>query len=320
MEKSDIKVGLAEESEITISVSKQELKKHKKQKQRTKKWRKERLGRWTGSQFKALMTCGSGKGKLDWDNLDRLFSFGRTSIKYIYENAMERKTGIYIDEGEGTWQMRYGTRVEPLIQKATKKRLKEMGVKGKLKEVGFKQFPDIPNAGVSSDSILINKRKETVASVEMKACTNWGTHYERTFESTTENSKDFWQVQSQMKAHDVNCCYYVVAQPPQDIKKYLFYQGDIMDLYEDWVKECPITIEIVKASRVHIEALIKRITIVEDALNDWLSMGGVLENHLNINIRRYEKEPDKLNKYIPPLPQLKLKKDFFSSKKKRKKK
>jgi hypothetical protein len=320
MKKSDIKIKEAESSEITVSVSKKELKRENKKLQRTKKWREERRGNWTGSQLKSLASCGPGKSKLDWDNLDRLFSFGATAIKYIYENAMERKTGRYIDDGEGTWAMRYGTKVEPLIQKATKKKLKEMKVKGKLKEVGYKPFEDIPNAGVSSDSILVNKKGKTIASVEMKACTSWGTHYERTFEITSESSKDFWQVQGQIKAHEVDVCYYVVAQPPEDIKKYLFYQGDIMDLYDDFCKECPISIEIVKRSKLHIDALIKRITIAEDALNDWLAMGGSLKKHLDMTIKHYEKDPEKLEKYIPTLPLKKLDKDFFSSKKKKVKK
>lgn len=300
MKKSKIKVKKTEESDISIVFTKSERKREKKKLQRTKKWREERRGNWTGSQLKNLMSNGQGKSRFKWDNLDRLFSFGQTAIKYIYENAMERKTGRYIDDGEGTWQMRYGTKVEPLIKKATKEKLEEMKVFGKIKSVGYKSFPTIINAGVSSDAILVDDKKKTLATVEMKACTNWQTHYERTFEVTDESSKDFWQIQGQTLAHEVSVCYYVVAQPPQDIKKYLFYQGDIMDLYADFVKECKISIEIVKASQSHCEALIKRITIAEDALNDWLSGGGGLRDTLNKTIAFYEKEPEKLNKYIPP--------------------
>jgi hypothetical protein len=304
-----------------INFSKKERKREKKKLQRTKIWREERRGNWTGSQLKNLMSCGQGKGRLAWDNLDRLFSFGLTSIKYIYENAMERKTGRYIDDGEGTWQMQYGTKVEPLIQKATKAKLKEMGVKGKIKSVGYKSFSGIPNAGVSSDSILIDKNGKTIATVEMKACTSWQTHYDRTFDLTSEKSKDFWQIQGQTIAHEVEVCYYVVAEPPSDIKKYLFYQGDIMEMYEEFCKECKISIEIVNSSKLHCEALIKRITMAEDGLNDWLSIKGAgLKQQLDKTVMLYEKDPTKLNKYIAPLPFINKRNPNFFSKKKTKRK
>lgn len=291
-----------EESSIKIKVSKKEKKVAKKKLEANKKWREDRRGNWTGVQFKNLMSCGPGKGRLAWDNLDRLFSFGATALKSIYENAMERKTGRYIEEGEGTYQMRYGTRVEPLIAKFTKAELKRMKVKGKMKTAGYKSFPNIPNSGVTSDAILVDKNEKTIASVEMKACTTWNTHYDRTFNLTDEKSKDFWQIGGQTIAHSVDICYYAVAEPPQDIKKYLFYNGNIMDMYDDFIKECKITIEVVKPSQLHKEALTKRIIIAEDTLNDWLSMQESLKKNLDETIALYEKEPKRLNKYIPPFP------------------
>ena len=267
--------------------------------QRTEKWREDRRGRWTGSQQKNLMSCSSQGGKLSWNDVEKLFHFGSTALKYIYENAMERKTGRYVDMGRGTAEMRYGTKVEPLIAKATKRKLKELGIKGKLKDVGFKQFPTMPNAGVSSDSILVHKKTDkTLASVEMKACTNWNTHFERTFEFMDEKSKDFWQTQGQMIAWDVDICYYVVAEPPINISKYLMYDGDIMDLYKDFLKECPISVQTVKASKTHQHALLKRICISEKALNDFLNKGGNLKEILYRSIDFYKDNKDKLNQYI----------------------
>lgn len=289
----------AKESSLKLNVPKvKKIKKNKKDLQRTEAWKEDRKGRWTGSQFTALMTCSQGKGNLKWDNIDKIFEFGKTALKYIYENAMERKTGRYIDEGDGTQQMRYGTLVEPLIAKAAKKLLKK---EGKLKKVGFKEFPTMPNAGVSSDRILKNKKGKTIAAVEMKACTNWGTHYERTFESINEGSKDFWQVQGQTVAWEVDTAYYIVAEPPSDIKKYLYYEGDIMDLYKEFLKDCPLSLIKVKASRLHQEALLKRVCIAEQALNDWISLGGNLKKTLDKTIEHFHNNPKDLNKYIPPL-------------------
>jgi len=165
MGKSDFKKP--KQSDIELDLPKQKKVKKAKDLQRTEKWRLERLGRWTGSQLKNLMSCSQSGGRISWNEIDKLFHFGNTALKYIYENAMERKTGRYIDMGQGTKEMQYGTKVEPLIQKATKRKLKEMGVKGKIKSVGFKPFPTIPNAGVSSDSIFEDKNGIVLASVAL---------------------------------------------------------------------------------------------------------------------------------------------------------
>lgn len=279
--------------EGTISQDKQES-----QLQRTEQWRIDRMGRWTGSQQKNLMSCSPAGGKLSWYDDDKIFHIGAGFLKYLYENAMERKTGRYTDMGRGTAEMRYGTRVEPLINKATKKKLKKMGVKGKMKDVGFVQFPTMPNAGVSSDSILVVKPK-TVATVEMKACTNWNTHYERTFEATDEKSKDFWQTQGQMIAWQVDKCYYVVAQPPTNIDKYLYHDGDILEMYDEFKKECPISIEVIKASKTHQNALLKRIAIAEKTLVDWLKdTDQNLKELLYKTIEYYKNNREELNIYI----------------------
>lgn len=289
------------ESDLLVNLKVESPKKEKKKDlQRTTDWHLDRLGRWTGSQLKNLMSCSPAGGKLSWNDVDKLFYFGTTPLKYIYENAMERKSGKYVDMGKGTSEMQYGTKVEPLIQKATKKKLKEMGISGKIKSVGFKTFPTMPNAGVSSDSILVDKAtKKTIASVEMKACTSWGTHYERTFESMDEKGIDFWQTQGQMIAWEVDITYYVVAEPPININKYLYYDGDIMDLYDDFEKECPIVIQEIKASKTHQNALLKRICIAEDSVREFLEDPKVnLKHILYKKIDHYKKNRELLNVYI----------------------
>lgn len=286
---------------IDIKIDSVPVKKKKsKDLQRTEDWHKERSGRWTGSQQKTVMSCSPSGSKLSWNDIDKIFHFGTSALKYIYENSMERKSGKYVDMGNGTKEMQYGTKVEPLIQKATKLKLKEMGIEGKIKNVGFKQFPTMPNAGVSSDSILVNKKtKKTIASVEMKACTSWGTHYERTFEALDEKGMDFWQTQSQMIAWEVDITYYVVAEPPINIAKYLYYDGDIMDLFDEFLKECPISIQKIKASKSHQNALLKRICIAEDSVREFLEDTTVdLKHILYKKIDFYKNNKEKLNIYI----------------------
>lgn len=288
------------ESNIKLNIKIEKPKKDKKKKelQRTENWRLERLGRWTGSQLKNLMSCSASGGKISWNEFDKIFMFGNTALKYIYENAMERKTQRYIEMGPGTKDMQYGTKVEPLIAKATKKELKKMGVVGKLKAVGFKPFPTMPNAGVSSDSVLEDENENVIASVEMKACCSWSSHYDRTFEVVDEKGIDFWQTQGQMISWEVPITYYVVAQPPVDIAKYLYYDGDIMDLYKEFEKECQISIQVIKASKTHQNALLKRICIGEVTINQFLESGGNLKELLYKNLDFYKQNKDELNIYI----------------------
>ena len=283
-----------EKSKIVLNIQKAPKKSNKKELQRTDEWQKKRMGRFTASQFKNLMSCSSKVSRKPWDDIEKLFGFGTSSIKYLYENAMERKTQRYIDTGKGTAAMQYGTRVEPLIQKAAKRQLKKIGVVGKLKEVGFKEFEGLPNAGASSDSIIVNKKKQTLASVEIKTCSSWGTHFDRTFEEITDKSIDFWQIQAQMIAWKVDLCYYIVAEPPADIRKYVYHDGDIMDLYDDFVAECGISIQVIKASKIHQDSLIKRIIIAEKCLTDWLNMGGNLKETFDDTVKHFQENTDLL--------------------------
>lgn len=245
--------------------------------QRTEQWREERKGNWTGSQFKNCMTCNSKGAKFDWFHTDKVFYFSEGAIKYIFANAMERKTGRYI-ETSSTKEMKYGTIIEPLIFKRAAGELEKQGLV--LKLVGFKVFDNLPTAGVSSDAIVENNQGELVASGEFKACSSWSTLYERTFELMDEKGTDFWQTQGQMLAWNVEQNYYVVASPPQDITLYLNYKGDIMDLYDYWCNETEITIQVVKKSPIHLNALSKRLEIIESTTNRWLCEGGNLKEIL----------------------------------------
>ena len=255
--------------------------------QRTEEWQQQRKGCWTGSQKKALMSCGRSGGRISWLEPSKVFDFGDTALKYIYENAMERKTGRYIDKGQGTTEIRYGTVVEPLIVKMLKKELKKQGSKLKYEPVGFKEYPNINTAGVSADGVL-NLKKVPYAVVEMKACTSWQTHYDRTFNFTDDKSIDFWQMQSEMIAWGVKECYYVVAEPPSDIRKYVYYDGNILDLYKDFKKEVSINIEVVKASEIHQKALVHRVIIAEEVLNRFLTKGGDLKEVLYRTIDEFK--------------------------------
>ena len=245
--------------------------------QRSEQWFKQRSFCYTGSRGKSIMACSSKGARMSWDNPDKITEFSSGIISYIYETAMQRKTNRYI-KGASTTDMKYGTIVEPLIERRSREQyFNELNMQ--RVSVGFKEFPNRPYAGASADDI-ITKNDEIIAVVENKACTSWNAHYKRTYENTDESSIDFWQTQMEMIAWEVDLCYYVVISPPTDITKYVYYDGDIMDLYDEWCNETEMTIEKIKRSPIHCDALLKRIDILEKVTVQFLENGGDIKELL----------------------------------------
>lgn len=242
--------------------------------QRTVNWRLQRNGCWTASMIKNLMTCNQKGGKMSWDNPYKALEFGSGVIKVIYAVAMSRKRGYYIESDAGI-SAKYGTKVEPLIFELAKKYFSLE--KLRPKKVGFKSLKDIPKAGVSSDLEIINIYDELVHNGEIKACATWETHYDRCFDLLDEKGTDFWQVQMQMLAHEVESTIYIVSEPPSNIKKYVFAEN-IMDLISDFEKECKISYQKVLASPLHQKALLTRIDIAEKIIQRWLEEDGSLKD------------------------------------------
>ena len=122
----------------------------------------QRLGNWTASAFKALMSSSQSGAKISWSENHRIFLFGKTALKYIYSNGKERQTGRYIDKGDGTLKMKYGTAVEPLISKLTKQQLKKEGVemrKSNLTNYAGVVLKRIPKYWLSSHSSVFGVDK-----------------------------------------------------------------------------------------------------------------------------------------------------------------
>lgn len=256
--------------------------------QRTEKWQEDRLGKITGSKAKLIMSCSPRGSKMSWADKEKVFEFGKSIVPYIYACAMERKTGRYI-EMASTSAMKYGTAIEPLIARRIQENyLDQHGLKGR--EVGFKQFDDIPTAGASSDMVAENEKQVVKATLEFKGCANWTTHYKRTYEKTDDSSIDFWQMITQMCAHNVDKAIYGVISPPKNIMLYIQAEN-IMDLYEHWCEETTIEIEEVKASEIHIAALKHRIVIVESCIQKYIATGrridSILEEEINFHKKKY---------------------------------
>ena len=230
--------------------------------QRTEDWHKKRLGNWTGSKIKNIMACSPKGSKMSWSDDAKVYEFSKGAIKYVYSRAMERKTQRYIETASSK-EMQYGTKVEPFICK-----IGEQLIGQKIKEVDFITHPEVKTIGASSDGITVDRK----FVIEIKACNNWETHYERMFNLLDEKSADFWQVQTEMLVWGVDKCYYLVAEPPHSIWPYLKDEKG----FEDFKKECGVDFQTVDASKFHQTALLKRIQIVESTCTKWIQDGGDL--------------------------------------------
>jgi len=133
--------------------------------------------------------------------------------------------------------MQYGTKVEPFICK-----IGEQLIGQKIKEVDFITHPEVKTIGASSDGITVDRK----FVIEIKACNNWETHYERMFNLLDEKSTDFWQVQTEMLVWGVDKCYYLVAEPPHSIWPYLKDEKG----FEDFKKEC--SVDFSNCTRINI--------------------------------------------------------------------
>lgn len=256
-----------EETDLNIGIDLSQEKEEVESLQRTDEWFLERSGCWTASPTKKLMSCNPKGGRIGWYNEEKIFMFSTEVIKYIYGVAMERKTGVYL-KTDSTKEMKYGTRIEPLIVKKVNEILKEKGLFVEL--VKFKKFAKFPTAGASSDGVVKEiESGRIVANYEQKACCSWNSHYDRTFELTDEKSTDFWQTQSQMIAWEVDKTYYAVVSPPKDINTYLRAEN-IDDLYEQWQEETFVNLEIIDKSPIHSNALECRLHIAENTVTRWL--------------------------------------------------
>ena len=230
--------------------------------QRTKEWHLKRNGCWTGSMIKNVMACNSSGAKLDWSNPDKIYEFSTGVLKYIYSRAMQRKTNKVISTPSNA-AMNYGTTVEEFICKIGSDMLGQ-----EIKEVDFKTHDKIKTLGASGDGIT----KDGKTAIEIKACTNWETHYDRTFDKVNEKSTDFWQTQLEMMVWKVDKCAYLIAEPPQDIMEYV--KGD--KTFDDFKSECAVSMEFIDASPFHQNAILKRVEFIEDVCEEWIDKGGDL--------------------------------------------
>ena len=218
--------------------------------QRTEQWFKDRLGRFTGSEMHKLMSCGRGSAKMEWGRPEKLIDFGETAKKYIYAKCKERQRNKVIKKLESI-KMTFGKKQEDHVFELLEAKYPEYS----FEKVGFIEF--IPGvAGASPDGKATNKTTGEVIGLEIKCSTDWDTLYSRHEEDFDKDHQDFWQIQSEMLALNVDKVMYVVAEPPETI---------LNPVIED------LSIQIVERSPIHQLAIYQRCEIGEMVIQNFLS-------------------------------------------------
>lgn len=216
--------------------------------QRTQEWHNKRKGRFTGSKTKDLMSCGRSTSKMEWGRPEKLIDFSETAKKYIFSKAKERQRNKVV-KTSSSHVMQYGTNNEIEVVKM----LKEIYPDWLFNECDFIEF--IPTiAGASPDRLII--RESDKIGLEIKCAVDWGTVYSRHEVPIDQSHDDFWQLQTEMLALNVNEIMYVVAEPSEDM-----FDPNITDL----------SIKFVQASPIHQKAIIDRCMIGNKAIELYLS-------------------------------------------------
>ena len=217
--------------------------------QRTEKWFKDRLGVFTDSKIKLLMSCNQSASKMEWGRVEKILSIGEAAKKYIYSKARERQTGKVIETAT-TLSMRYGTENEGAIKDFFDKNIGGY----EIKECGFIKFNDY--LGASPDGLAIDTRTGEKLAVEIKANTSFDSEYDREIEAFDQSHMDFWQVQTEMMVLKVEKCLYITAEPSESIFN---------------PKIEAVNYQIVKNSPIHQNAIYHRARLGNSIIEKFLS-------------------------------------------------
>lgn len=210
----------------------------------------ERIGRFTGSSNKKLMTCKSrAKGK-SWDNVNWIIDLGDTALRYITEKAIERIINDQAETFENKYT-RWGKHYEDEGKAFFQNRHNVV-----LEDCGFTKF--MKNAGATPDGLLregeIRISDDVVLILsdankhvfELKCPETVWSSYLLGINGVDESHDYFWQLIGEMLAAETDrflFCYYDPRFPDNHPSKLKMHTGSL--------------------SHVHVNALKARIIIGE---------------------------------------------------------
>jgi len=236
--------------------------------QRSIEWHKKKAFRWGASTNAALMSEGKLVPKAIAGDLYKVakYTYGDGALTAIFNMFEARLSQTMKEDIKQTWEMERGEELEPEgkeaflelyldFQLVESEELVKTGFILNADDNGIREFEkgykgENSTGGASPDGCLY-KNGILVASYEMK-CRGKDTTNSHAYRSVCECHKDFYQVQSQMLALNVDKCYYVhyddrlpspwnikvqvVARSPMHTEKIKKRQKDADKIIADWIK------------------------------------------------------------------------------------
>ena len=215
--------------------------------QRSADWFEARRGVFTGSKIKELMSSDRSAAKMEWGRAEKILMLGEAAKKYIYIKARERQSGKIIKE-PASYAMKFGTENETVIRNL----FLEDNTHLQFVECDFIKVNKY--LGASPDGLLLSYNENF--ALEIKANTNFSSEYERIIEPFALGHMDFWQVQCEMLVLKVSKCYYVTAEPPENI-------------FEPVIEK--VNFQIVPAVPIMQHAILERARLGNDIIERYLA-------------------------------------------------
>jgi len=230
-------------------------------------WLRQRAGNFTGSENYKLMKCSSATSKLSWGDPAKLLGFGAPTHAYIFQKAMERRTG-FLSHASKAFNLTYGNENEPLLAEEFERQTEFYG----FKKCEFMLSDQVENLGATPDGEVARKeglqRLRVDYAAELKSCVSWDGFKKRMGCILDETHGDFWQWITEMHVLGASKLVFVVAYPME----YKYFENRIIDL-----------------STIHEDALIERVKIANDAINEFnKDKAFIIEPYIKAAIEKYK--------------------------------
>ena len=167
--------------------------------QRTDEWYEKRIGKFTGSGIKALMSKGRGKDS----------QWGDTARAYVFSKLYERVSHSRIQTPE-TYAMAKGKEAEVDAVRIFGER-----TRFHVEPVEFLLSPDVTYIGASPDGLVYDSRDRLVGTFETK-CRLDESMLRNAFVRVTPSHDTFWQLQTEMYVAGVKQNYFTHYSPDRE--------------------------------------------------------------------------------------------------------
>ena len=210
--------------------------------QRTEDWYARRIGKFTGSGIKNLMSEGRAKDA----------KWGETAKSYVFSKLYERVSNSRIMIPE-TYQMAKGKEVEADAMRIFGERTRFY-----VQPVEFILSEEVPYIGASPDGLVFDNKDRLVGAWETK-CRLDETMLKNAFVRVTPKHDAFWQLQTEMYVTGTKINYFTHYSPD---------------------RECPFDLQIQEVERDDeaIGRMLERAKIANKVIEDAIAAIGSVQD------------------------------------------